>query len=424
MLLAAGGAPWESRLLPLLAVPASPVVLARRCVDVPDLVAAAAAGQGSVAAVAADLAGLDADVVARLAEAGVAVVAVAAEGSAPTGCGCSASTRCSTPSRSLADPAVVVSVAAAVGDGARRPVADTGIRETTAAPGSAEPPDEGRLVAVWGPTGAPGRSTVALGLAAAAAADGTETVLVDADVYGGATAQMLAVLDEVSGVLAAARAASTGALDVAGLAESARQVAPRLRVLTGLPRADRWTALRPAALRGVLARAQAGGPAGRGRLRLLPRAGRGAVLRHRRPAPQRGDGHRARGRRPGGGRRQRRPAGAGAAGPGPARPARGAAGRAGAAGGQPGTRRARLVPRRRVPHAAAGDRRGAAGVPAARPAGGRRVLDQRPDPAGGGAPVGAGPGDGRAGRRGQRGARPAERSRPTWQARRRARLRR
>ena len=33
-------------------------------------------------------------------------------------------------------------------------------------------------------------------------------------------------------------------------------MAPRLRVLTGLPRADRWTALRPAALRGVLSRAR------------------------------------------------------------------------------------------------------------------------------------------------------------------------
>ena len=81
-------------------------------------------------------------------------------------------------------------------------------------------------------------------------------MLVDADVYGGATAQMLAVLDEVSGVLAAARSASTGSLDDVGLAESARQVAPRLRVLTGLPRADRWTALRPAAVREVLSRAR------------------------------------------------------------------------------------------------------------------------------------------------------------------------
>jgi hypothetical protein len=42
---------------------------------------------------------------------------------------------------------------------------------------------------------------------------------------------MLAVLDEVSGVLAAARAASTGSLDRAGLEQAARQVTPRLRVL-------------------------------------------------------------------------------------------------------------------------------------------------------------------------------------------------
>ena len=81
VLLAAGGAGWESRLLPLLTTPGSPAALARRCVDVPDLVAAAAAGQGTVAAVASDLAGLDADAVARLVDAGVAVLAVAATAS-------------------------------------------------------------------------------------------------------------------------------------------------------------------------------------------------------------------------------------------------------------------------------------------------------------------------------------------------------
>ncbi|MBA2640448.1 MAG: chromosome partitioning protein, partial [Nocardioidaceae bacterium] len=41
-------------------------------------------------------------------------------------------------------------------------------------------------------------------------------------------------------------------LDDTALAAAARQVAARLRVLTGLPRADRWAALRPAALRQVL----------------------------------------------------------------------------------------------------------------------------------------------------------------------------
>jgi MinD-like ATPase involved in chromosome partitioning or flagellar assembly len=110
----------------------------------------------------------------------------------------------------------------------------------------------GRLVAVWGPAGAPGRSTVAVGLAAACAERGLPTLLVDADVYGGAISSMLAMLDEVSGILAAARLANTGSLDLPALHQQVREIGPCLRVLTGLPRADRWPQLRPAALAQVL----------------------------------------------------------------------------------------------------------------------------------------------------------------------------
>lgn len=113
-----------------------------------------------------------------------------------------------------------------------------------------------RVVAVWGPTGAPGRTTVAIGLAAEAAAGGRPATLVDADPYGGAAGQHLAVLDEVSGLLAAARSANAGQLDVVRLAGVAREVAPGLRIVTGLPRPDRWTEVRPQALGEVLATAR------------------------------------------------------------------------------------------------------------------------------------------------------------------------
>ena len=46
----------------------------------------------------------------------------------------------------------------------------------------------GKLIAVWGPTGAPGRSVVAAGLAAHLADLGLHTVLIDGDVYGGSVA--------------------------------------------------------------------------------------------------------------------------------------------------------------------------------------------------------------------------------------------
>jgi MinD-like ATPase involved in chromosome partitioning or flagellar assembly len=109
-------------------------------------------------------------------------------------------------------------------------------------------------VAVWGPTGAPGRTTLAVGIAAAAAAGGTRTLLVDADPYGGAVAQVLGLLEEAPGLAAAARAATAGVLDPAGLAVHCRDLLQPsgLLVLPGLLRAERWPELRPSSVAAVL----------------------------------------------------------------------------------------------------------------------------------------------------------------------------
>jgi MinD-like ATPase involved in chromosome partitioning or flagellar assembly len=113
-------------------------------------------------------------------------------------------------------------------------------------------PGRAEIVAVWGPTGSPGRTTVATTLASELAARGVDTLLVDADTYGGCVAQGLGLLDEAPGVAAACRAADQGSLDVPLLARLAPTVGPRLRVLTGLPRAERWPEVRAAALERVL----------------------------------------------------------------------------------------------------------------------------------------------------------------------------
>ncbi|HSP59547.1 MAG TPA: P-loop NTPase, partial [Ornithinimicrobium sp.] len=112
--------------------------------------------------------------------------------------------------------------------------------------------EAGEVVVVWGPVGSTGRSTVAANLAAELADPLSPVVLVDADTYGASQAQLLAVLDEVPGVAAAARAADQGALDRDVLARLAPEVRPGLRLLTGLPRADRWPELRDVALADVL----------------------------------------------------------------------------------------------------------------------------------------------------------------------------
>lgn len=106
----------------------------------------------------------------------------------------------------------------------------------------------GRLVVVWGPHGSPGRTTVALNVAAELAAHrprqiGREVprvLLVDADTHAPSLAQHLAMLDESSGLALAARAAGQGRLDPAALAALAPTVGPQLHVLTGLGRAARW----------------------------------------------------------------------------------------------------------------------------------------------------------------------------------------
>ncbi len=110
----------------------------------------------------------------------------------------------------------------------------------------------GSIIAVWGPAGAPGRTTVALNLAGELARLGQPTLLVDADTYGGCIAQSLSLLDEAPGLAAATRSADQGSLDLAVLARLAPEVCSGLRVLTGIPKAERWPELRAAPLEHVL----------------------------------------------------------------------------------------------------------------------------------------------------------------------------
>ena len=77
--LTALGNRWDSRVATLLEA-SREVSIVRRCADLPDLVATAAAGLGTVALVSGDLRGLDLTAVAQLRSAGVHVVGIAAHG--------------------------------------------------------------------------------------------------------------------------------------------------------------------------------------------------------------------------------------------------------------------------------------------------------------------------------------------------------
>ena len=268
VLTAVSDAVWEAELVHALERGELGVAVVRRCVDLADLLATAATGQARAALLSADLRRLDRDALSRLAVAGVAVVGLVPPEDEQ------AERRLrqlgvDTVLPSDSSPADISLAVVAAVEGLRGPTSgDRAAWSRDGAPGLELPPPpapaepvrlplgSGLLVAVWGPTGAPGRTTVAVGLASELAALRRPALLVDADVYGGVIAQVLGLLDEAPGLAAACRLANGGGLDLPALAGLAREVTPALRVLSGIARADRWPELRPASLEAVLALAR------------------------------------------------------------------------------------------------------------------------------------------------------------------------
>jgi MinD-like ATPase involved in chromosome partitioning or flagellar assembly len=101
---------------------------------------------------------------------------------------------------------------------------------------------------VWGPTGAPGRTSLAIGLAAELARLGHRTLLVDADTYGASIAQSLSLVDDTTGLGTAVQELDRGTLDDTGLRDLTQEVLPGLWVLPGIPRPSHWSALTPTGL--------------------------------------------------------------------------------------------------------------------------------------------------------------------------------
>jgi len=295
------------------------VSVVRRCADVAELMSTGASGVADVAIVSADFRGLDRDALRHLAGHGVRVAAFVAtgdetaetrlrqlgvnslirpgiepdelagivvglsEGSGPPAPG-SHSGSGSSPD---ADPSGTTTVTdadlarwledpgAAPAPARRTP----GASEDSALPGThvqgstrdaatsngaggdddpeSAGPRRARITAVWGPSGAPGRTTIAVTMAADLASRGVRTLLIDLDTWGASIAQTLALIDEAPGVAAAARASEQGTLDRASLSRVAPEVSPGLRVLTGIPKPERWPELRAAAIEDVLEKSRA-----------------------------------------------------------------------------------------------------------------------------------------------------------------------
>jgi MinD-like ATPase involved in chromosome partitioning or flagellar assembly len=206
---AGGGASWEADVLDEIRR-SKRLHLRRRCLDVPELLSLS--GLCDVAVVSTGLPGLDVESVLTLQRDGVRVIGLGDE---------------------VRGRQLGISILAVPGH----------IEACVESPTESTTQEEtGHLVAVWGPHGAPGRSIMAASLAAAWSGPDQLVTLVDADSRGGSLAQMHAVLDDTSGLVAACRSANGG--DLATIARHAVLLEPGLRLLTGVVRADMWEQVR------------------------------------------------------------------------------------------------------------------------------------------------------------------------------------
>ena len=248
-----GASPWEGSVVAGLTHPASRVEIVRRCVDTADLLAASAAGLGQVAVIGADAPRLDSDVLARVQDSGLALIALINRGDE----------RARDLMTSWGADVIVDIDPQELGKGVGELIssvhhlADHGRSSTKFEDEGHEDVLHagGRVICVWGPAGAPGRTTVAIGIADECANSGLHTILIDADTWAPSISLALGLADDGVGLASACRRALTGALDVRSFQSLLRPLNDRLTVLTGIGRADRWTEVRRSAFLNVLQRA-------------------------------------------------------------------------------------------------------------------------------------------------------------------------
>ncbi|MGZ8753386.1 MAG: AAA family ATPase [Acidimicrobiia bacterium] len=218
------------------------VEVVRRCVDLGELLGVALRDHPRAVVLSADLPWLDRELVGTLHDAGVAVVAVE---SRPGG---GALDRIGVTHRLIAPPDadVLAGLLHRLGDTSD----DTSLEKRS----GLRVQGGGRLVAVWGGPGAPGRTSVAVHLALDHRRTGGDPVLIDGDGWAPAVVQLLGLPTEPALTAAVRDAASGWSLPL----ESSLLDGPDgLRVLGGLPRADLWPEVRERSWQAVLDAARA-----------------------------------------------------------------------------------------------------------------------------------------------------------------------
>lgn len=217
------------------------LVVVRRCADLAEMRAAAGAGVADLAVIDGADPDLDRDTVLDLLTQQMGVVLLAAEGQKDrlTHLGASAVV-------TAGRPHDTVQALVALAHRAPEPPPPP-----PPVPGAAAGSPRGRVVTVWGTSGAPGRSTTAVEVAFGASQVG-ETLLVDADTSSPGIAHLLGLPTDMSVLAALCRLASRGGLDTGGLTQAVQPTPYGVGVLTGITAPQRWREITPSGVTDVL----------------------------------------------------------------------------------------------------------------------------------------------------------------------------
>lgn len=215
----AAGCPWEADVVDLLHA-CGDVDLVRRAGSVVDARVSLQVDAPDVMVIDSEFPGLRADLLAECRSHGVAVVLVG-DGTGPADRFSGLDEVVQVPGQQVDAERLLAAVRSTVAD-------------STSASGRPARPEPGRVVAVWGAVGSPGRSALSLVLAGQWAAAGRSVALVDADVAAPSLAPWLGAGDG-PGLLAACLAVARGGPDAGLPPRTLFRIGPGLDLLPGPP---------------------------------------------------------------------------------------------------------------------------------------------------------------------------------------------
>ena len=221
---------YEAPLIQAIQRHGDTLAIVRRCADLAEVIAAARAGVADLAVIDGSDPDLTAESIHALRSCGMTVIALAAHAER--------SRLASLGVASVAAPGSPEQVVNSLIAATRNVRVHTAVSDEQPPP-PPPPSSPGTVVAVWGTSGAPGRTTIACGLAAILARS-APTLLVDADTANPTIAHLLGMPVQASGLSILARTASRGPLTPQDINAASVLRSEGLRVVTGLVTPHRW----------------------------------------------------------------------------------------------------------------------------------------------------------------------------------------